>query len=181
MTVAAPERVVANGNAPKRRSWVVVAGMIGALVGVAVTLLVAPETQPSPSWQRVASYSELRTEEIIFVEDSNVFLVWKNSEQAIALSAIDGRGQPVVYCQTSGYFEDQNHGSKFDRLGRYALGPAPRGLDQFALLVLGDDVYIDRSQVMTGAPRFDGHNAFQPLKRSGSFCPGAQPDTIGPH
>ena len=165
MTVVAPERIVASGGAPKKRSLVVVGLVIGALVGGGIGFLVAPSDAPGPQWQRIGTMSELRTESVLHVDGAGVILVLHRGEP-IALSALDPRGQPIVYCETSGWFQDINHGSQFDRLGHYALGPAPRGLDRFAVLVFGDDVFVDRQQVMTGAPRFQPR-AVEP---SGPFC-----------
>lgn len=165
MTVVAPERIVASGGAPKKRSLSIVALVVAVLVGAGIGFLVAPNDTPGAPWQRIASMSELRSESVLAVDGSGVILVLDRGEP-IALSALDGRGQPVVYCETSGWFQDVNHGSQFDQLGRYALGPAPRGLDRFAVLVLGDDVFVDRQQVMTGAPRFQP----RALEPSGPFC-----------
>ena len=165
MTVIAPERIVASGGAPKKRSLLIVGLLLAALIGGVIGFLVAPDTTPAGNWQRVGSLAELRTEEVLAVDDSGVILVLDGNEP-IALAALDGRGQPVTYCASSGWFDDRNHGSKFDRLGRYALGPAPRGLDRFAVLLFGDDIYVDRRQVIPGAPRY------QPpaLESAGPFC-----------
>lgn len=35
------------------------------------------------------------------------------------------------------------HGEKYDRLGRYLAGPAPRGLDRFGVSIEGADVVVD--------------------------------------
>jgi hypothetical protein len=166
MTVVTPERVVASGGAPKRRSMLwAVALLIGLFLGVGIVMLVTQDVRPSPPWQRIGSLSELRNEEFLAVDGSGVILV-RDDDEVLALSSLDGRGQPVTYCETSGYFDDRNHGSKFDRLGRYALGPAPRGLDRFAVMVMGDDVYVDRSQVIPGPARYQPR-AEEPV---GPFC-----------
>ena len=165
MTVVAPERIVASGGAPKKRSLLVVGLVVGALGGAGIAFLVAPDARPTGSWERVGSLSELRTEEILTVDGSGVVLV-NEGARPLALSSLDGRGQPVVYCETSGYFQDPRHGSMFDRLGRYAVGPAPRGLDRFAVLVLGDDVFVDRRQVIPGPARYEP----EPEERVGPFC-----------
>ena len=166
MTVVAPERIVASGGAPRKRSLVwLIALVAGMIVGAGVAGLLSSNPQPGAGWHEVASMSELRREKVLTVDGSGVILVLDRGEP-IALSALDPRGQPVEYCETSGWFLDINHGSQFDRLGHYALGPAPRGLDRFAVLVLGDDIFVDRKQVMKGAPRF------QPpaMERAGPFC-----------
>ena len=42
-------------------------------------------------------------------------------------------GCRVPFCQTSQWFECPCHGSKYNRVGEKKAGPAPRGLDRFAL------------------------------------------------
>ena len=46
-------------------------------------------------------------------------------------------GCRVPWCQTSQWFECPCHGSKYNRVGEKRGGPAPRGLDRFALSHLG--------------------------------------------
>lgn len=57
----------------------------------------------------------------------------------------------VGWCPTSGWFGANATGSRFDQEGRLARGPAPRGLDRFALRV--DDtgtVHISFTELTTG-------------------------------
>jgi hypothetical protein len=65
------------------------------------------------------------------------------------------------------WFEDQAHGAKFDRLGRYVLGPAPRGLDRLATLVLDGVVWVNPNEVTLG-PLRGSHD----VKPAGAFCSG---------
>ena len=46
-------------------------------------------------------------------------------------------GCRVPWCQSSQWFECPCHGSKYSRVGEKKGGPAPRGLDRFALSVAG--------------------------------------------
>ena len=168
MTVVTPERVVASGGAPKKRVKVwLIALVLGMIIGAGVAGLVSPDSRPRPGWQRIGSFSELHGGGPLIIDGTGVILV-QDAGKVVALSAVDGRGQPVTYCKTSGYFEDQIHGSKFDGLGRYALGPSPRGLDRFAVVVLGDDVFVDKTQVIPGPARFEPKAA----PPAGPFCPG---------
>lgn len=45
------------------------------------------------------------------------------------------------------------HGEKYDYVGRYLAGPAPRGLDRFAVLIEGTDVVVDVSAFEYGPGR----------------------------
>jgi cytochrome b6-f complex iron-sulfur subunit len=61
-------------------------------------------------------------------------------------------GCRVPWCQTSQWFECPCHGSKYNRVGEKKDGPAPRGLDRFALTVTGGGIEVDTSTVIEGPP-----------------------------
>jgi cytochrome b6-f complex iron-sulfur subunit len=62
-------------------------------------------------------------------------------------------GCRVPECKSSQWFECPCHGSQYNRAGEKKAGPAPRGMDHFALVVgASGDVVIDTSTVFTGAP-----------------------------
>jgi cytochrome b6-f complex iron-sulfur subunit len=62
-------------------------------------------------------------------------------------------GCKVPWCPSSQWFECPCHGSRYNRWGEWQFGPAPRGLDRFPLLVEGDRVIVDTSQIITGPTR----------------------------
>ena len=71
----------------------------------------------------------------------------------VALSPIcTHQGCHVPYCESSGWFECPCHGSRFDRIGERRQGPAPRGLDHFALSVVGGLVTVDTGRTYLGPP-----------------------------
>ncbi len=61
-------------------------------------------------------------------------------------------GCRVPWCETSQWFECPCHGSKYNRVGEKRGGPAPRGMDRFALAVAGDGIEVDTGTVFTGPP-----------------------------
>jgi len=61
-------------------------------------------------------------------------------------------GCKVPWCQSSQWFECPCHGSKYNRVGEKREGPAPRGLDSFALSISGESITIDTGIVYIGAP-----------------------------
>jgi cytochrome b6-f complex iron-sulfur subunit len=61
-------------------------------------------------------------------------------------------GCRVPWCATSQWFECPCHGSKYNRVGEKRGGPAPRGLDRFALTISGGAMIIDTSTVFQGPP-----------------------------
>jgi cytochrome b6-f complex iron-sulfur subunit len=61
-------------------------------------------------------------------------------------------GCRVPSCPSSQWFECQCHGSQYNRNGEKKGGPAPRGLDRFALTVSNGSASVDTSVVIQGPP-----------------------------
>ena len=62
-------------------------------------------------------------------------------------------GCRVPWCPTSQWFECPCHGSKYNRVGEKKGGPAPRGMDRWALTVSGNELIVDtRGQSFQGPP-----------------------------
>jgi cytochrome b6-f complex iron-sulfur subunit len=61
-------------------------------------------------------------------------------------------GCRVPWCQTSQWFECPCHGSKYNRVGEKKAGPAPRGLDRFAITVSGGNLTINTGDIELGPP-----------------------------
>jgi cytochrome b6-f complex iron-sulfur subunit len=61
-------------------------------------------------------------------------------------------GCRVPDCKSSQWFECPCHGSQFNQVGEKKGGPAPRGMDHFAISVGTGNVVIDTGAVFTGAP-----------------------------
>lgn len=62
-------------------------------------------------------------------------------------------GCRVPWCTTSQWFECPCHGSRYNQWGEYQFGPAPRGLDRFAVRLERGQVVVDTSTVITGPSR----------------------------
>jgi len=61
-------------------------------------------------------------------------------------------GCRVPWCTASQWFECPCHGSKYNRVGEKTGGPAPRGLDRFAVAIEGGQVVVDTGAVIQGPP-----------------------------
>jgi cytochrome b6-f complex iron-sulfur subunit len=59
-------------------------------------------------------------------------------------------GCRVPWCTSSQWFECPCHGSKYNRVGEKKGGPAPRGLDRFALSVSGGSITVDTGTIFVG-------------------------------
>ena len=61
-------------------------------------------------------------------------------------------GCRVPQCLSSQWFECGCHGSQYNRVGEKKGGPAPRGMDRFAMTVDGDVLTVDTGTVIEGPP-----------------------------
>jgi cytochrome b6-f complex iron-sulfur subunit len=59
-------------------------------------------------------------------------------------------GCRVPQCETSQWFECPCHGSQYNRVGEKKGGPAPRGMDRFAMSVDGSNLVVDTGTVIQG-------------------------------
>lgn len=65
-------------------------------------------------------------------------------------------GCRVPWCVASTRFECPCHKSRYNRWGEYQDGPAPRGLDRFAVWVVDGQVLVDTRAIVTGPARTGG-------------------------
>jgi cytochrome b6-f complex iron-sulfur subunit len=61
-------------------------------------------------------------------------------------------GCRVPECETSQWFECPCHGSQYNQVGEKKGGPAPRGLDRFAMSVAGGVLTVDTGLIIQGPP-----------------------------
>jgi cytochrome b6-f complex iron-sulfur subunit len=59
-------------------------------------------------------------------------------------------GCRVPFCETSQWFECPCHGSQYNNVGEKKGGPAPRGLDRFAISISGSNLIIDTGSISLG-------------------------------
>ena len=61
-------------------------------------------------------------------------------------------GCRVPECKSSQWFECPCHGSQYNQVGEKKGGPAPRGMDRFAMEVTGGTFIVNTGQVIQGPP-----------------------------
>jgi len=61
-------------------------------------------------------------------------------------------GCRVPDCKTSQWFECPCHGSQYNQVGEKKGGPAPRGMDHFAMEVSGGVLTVNTGQIIQGPP-----------------------------
>jgi Rieske Fe-S protein len=157
---------VAPGPLSRRGSLLVILVVaVSLLLGLAVVRSLVAERSPV-GWVRVGSIEDVRSRGVVALPQVPAYVVVDPPRTPIALLARSTHlGERVIYCRSSGWFEDPAHGTKFDRLGYYELGPAPRGLDRLATLVQDGVVWVNPNEVTPGPPR-GSHD----VKPAGPFC-----------
>ncbi len=146
--------------------------VVAPILLIAFVAFVAVRLLDEPDGMRVSDIDSLNEQGVIYVPELKVFVV-ANHPRPLALSAIDPHlGHRDLYCPTSEMFEGA-HGEKFDRLGFYFSGPAPRGLDRVAVHLDGNAVYVDPNERTQGPPRGAGNP-----EPAGRFCPEGPPEFI---
>jgi Rieske Fe-S protein len=158
---------VAHGASSRGRSLLVACVVaVSILVGLAVVRFLTAEWSPGAGWVRVGSIQDVRSQRVVSLPEVPAYVVVDPPGSPIALLARSTHlGEPLIYCRSSGWFEDPAHGTKFDRLGNYGFGPAPRGLDRLATLVQDGVVWVNPNEVTPGPPR--GTHDIRP---AGPFC-----------
>jgi len=76
-------------------------------------------------------------------------------------------GCRVPFCNSSQWFECPCHDAKFDRVGEYRQGPAPRGMDLIGASLDGGRLIIDTNTIVHGMPPGTNTTHQEP---SGPFC-----------
>lgn len=155
-----------------RSRWPIVP-LIVALGGVAVIIGVAVLASVGSSearWVPAGTIGDVNSRGVVLLRELNAYVVADPPGNPITLIAKSTHlGEPVAYCATSMWFEDAAHGAKFDHFGRYALGPAPRGLDRFPTTVRDGLVLVDPSRTLLGPPRTPS----EVIPPAGPFCTAA--------
>jgi Rieske Fe-S protein len=155
-------------GASSRRGSLLVIGVVAVslLLGLAIVRSLVAEPSPGAGWVRVGSIQDVRSRGVVSLPQVPAYVVVDPPRSPIALLARSTHlGERIIYCPSSGWFEDPAHGTKFDRLGNYELGPAPRGLDRLATLVEDGVVWVNPNEVTPGPPR--GSHDVKPAR---PFC-----------
>ncbi len=144
----------------------------GALLGVAAGWTVFESLRPlgadsSAGTLKLGKTTSFSEGTSTYVPEGRLF-VTNAGGQIFALSQkCPHLGCRVPFCDSSGRFECGCHGSIFDLGGEWIEGPAPRGMDRYAVSTVGDSLVADLSQVVDG-PDHGANQFFTPP--SGPSC-----------
>ena len=98
----------------------------------------------------IVRYDESLDDEGVYAEITNGAPVMALYQRCVHL------GCKVPWCVESQWWECPCHGSKYNRWGEYQEGPAPRGLDRFAVELIEGVVNVNTSTIITGPSRGSG-------------------------
>ena len=149
--------IVMIGAAGFWTSWDVLRPLPGSGLG-GVVKTVAPDEVP----QSTAVY--IRTAQTYLTKiDDEVVALWQKCPHL---------GCRVSWCESAGEFECACHGSTFNRAGEVRSGPAPRGMDRFAVNADGDIIEVDTGLVTEGPPAGTAESIDEPSRGSGCAAHG---------
>jgi len=110
-------------------------------------------------WVMLGSADELAVNQPVAVRERDLYLVRLESGEVLALlrrsphlgCTIVWR-QEFVFAGKKGWFRDPCSGSNFTISGDRMSGPAPRGMDRYAVHLLDGRVFVDIGSVLCGPP-----------------------------
>ncbi len=144
------------------RRFVLIFLALALLVGSAFVIGIVQTAPGAP----IASMEDLRENNVLFLEEHDIFLVYNGGRPLALSSDAQHLGDTVEFCESSQMFESPAHGEKFDIRGFYYAGPAMNGLDRYPIRVQADAIYVEVDQVIAGPQRGRGP-AREP---AGPFC-----------
>ncbi len=103
----------------------------------------------------LGSTANYAAETATYVSDARLFVANTGSVIYAISQKCPHLGCRVPFCDSSGRFECPCHGSIYDLGGEWITGPAPRGMDRFALTLdsATGTLTADTSTVLVGPPR----------------------------
>ena len=127
----------------------------GALLGAAAGWTVFESLRPLASGAEKAKIKLGATTDFAegtatYVPEGRLFLTNAGGQLFALSQRCPHLGCRVPFCDSSGRFECGCHGSIFDLGGEWIQGPAPRGMDRFAVSVDGDALLVDTAQLTEG-------------------------------
>lgn len=136
-----------------RRGWKVGAALIAAAGAMTSWDILRP--LPGSGFggiARTVPYSQVPTDSTTYVRAAQTYLTRIGDEVVALWQRCPHLGCRVAWCESSGEFDCPCHGSRFSRAGDHRAGPAPRGLDRFAVEVVDDVVLVDTGTRTKGPP-----------------------------
>ncbi len=139
-----------------RRGWKVGGGLLAIAAGWTGYESLRPlASAASGATIDLGSPSTYPAESATYLSQGRLFVANTGTEIFALSQKCPHLGCRVPFCDSSGQFECPCHGSKYNIGGEWIEGPAPRGMDRFALTVNpGTGTLVaDTSKVIAGPGR----------------------------
>ncbi len=122
------------------------------------------------AWVTEYPKESLAKAEVIYASQAPVFAGMSSGIVAL-YQKCPHLGCRVPTCATSQWFECPCHGSQFNRVGEKKGGPAPRGMDRFAVSLNNGNIVIDTGTIF-GGPSIGTNTTGQ--EAEGPHCVGGE-------
>jgi len=137
-----------------RRGWKLGGALLAAAAGWTFYESLSPlASAASGGPLNLGNPSRYQPETATYVPEGRLFVAHTGTEVYALSQKCPHLGCRVPFCDSSGRFECPCHGSKYDLGGEWIEGPAPRGMDRFALKLVGGNLVADTSKTITGPSR----------------------------
>lgn len=137
------------------RLWMWGVGLVAAAATWTAWDFLRPVASASGGPVRTVPPEDVPSDGVIEVPAMRGYLTEADGELVALWWRCPHLGCKVPWCEESGQFECPCHGSVFNRVGEYRRGPAPRGMDRFAVEVVDGVIVADTSEITPGAPPGD--------------------------
>jgi cytochrome b6-f complex iron-sulfur subunit len=155
-----------------RTGWKLGGSLLGIAAGWTAYESLRPLAgAPTGAKLKLASPSTYAADTATYVTEGRLWIANTGTRLFAVSQKCPHLGCRVPFCESSGHFECPCHGSRFDIGGEWIAGPAPRGMDQYALSVEGDNLVVDTSKLLPGPDR--GASAFFKPAKGPSCTPTA--------
>lgn len=152
-----------------RQAWARHVAMVVAAAGAAYLVANQLNAGREDPWVSAGSVAEVRAKQVVYLQEQGVFVVARGDRFLGLLDDPDHvEGDRVLYCRSSGWFQEPRHGEKFDGRGIYADGPAASDLDLVAVRVREGEVQVNPGVVTARTDRGSGEIE----EPRGPFCDG---------
>jgi len=108
----------------------------------------------------------------VYIRTAQTYLTKIDDEVVALWQKCPHLGCRVSWCESAGEFECACHGSTFNRAGDVRSGPAPRGMDRFAVNTDGEIIEVDTGVVTEGQPAGTAESIDEPSRGSGCAAHG---------
>jgi Rieske Fe-S protein len=151
-----------------RNAWKIGAGLLGAAATWTTWEALRPlSARVVAAKINLGDARNFTKDSATYVPEGRMYVVNANGQYFALSQKCPHLGCRIPFCDSSGRFECACHGSIYNLAGEYEKGPAPRGMDRYALTVDGTALVVDTGALTNGPDR--GTHQFN-LPSKGPSC-----------